>query len=54
VIIIAHRLSTIRLADAIIVMRNGEIAESGSFADLVDKPDGVFARMYAMQSQLAT
>jgi ABC-type multidrug transport system fused ATPase/permease subunit len=51
-IIIAHRLSTIRLADRIIVMRDGEIVEQGSFADLNSRPDGLFSKMYSMQFQL--
>lgn len=50
-IIIAHRLSTIRLADRIIVMRDGEIAEEGSFAEL-NARNGLFSKMYAMQFQL--
>ena len=48
-IIIAHRLSTIRLADRIIVLKDGKIAEEGSFQELNSKKDGIFARMYAMQ-----
>ena len=48
-IIIAHRLSTIRLADRIIVMREGRIAEQGTFEELNAKSDGLFSKMYAMQ-----
>lgn len=48
-IIIAHRLSTIRLADRIIVMRDGEIAEQGSFTELNSREDGLFSKMYSMQ-----
>jgi ATP-binding cassette subfamily B protein len=51
-IIIAHRLSTIRLANRIIVLKDGEVAESGTFSSLMDKKDGIFARMYALQSHL--
>ena len=32
--VIAHRLSTIRNVDEIIVMKDGEIAEQGSYDDL--------------------
>lgn len=35
--IIAHRLSTVKNADQIIVLKNGEIVESGSHLQLVDK-----------------
>lgn len=52
-IIIAHRLSTIRLADRIIVMKDGQMAEEGTFADLYSRQEGIFSRMYAMQFQLA-
>ena len=52
-IIIAHRLSTIRLADRIIVLQGGEIVEEGSFDQLLERGDGIFANMYAMQFQRA-
>ncbi|MDA0365149.1 MAG: hypothetical protein O3B31_12150 [Chloroflexi bacterium] len=39
---IAHQLSTIRSADRIIVMRNGEIAEMGSYDELI-ATDGIYA-----------
>jgi subfamily B ATP-binding cassette protein MsbA len=47
--VIAHRLSTVRRADAIIVLENGKIAEMGVHDDLLLKPDGVYARLYALQ-----
>jgi ATP-binding cassette, subfamily B, bacterial len=46
--IIAHRLSTVRKADKIIVLRNGEIAEQGSFDELI-KEGGPFASLYRSQ-----
>ncbi len=46
--IIAHRLSTVRKADRIIVLRNGEIAEQGSFAELIGA-GGHFASLYNSQ-----
>ncbi|HZW57397.1 MAG TPA: ABC transporter ATP-binding protein [Nitrososphaerales archaeon] len=53
-IIIAHRLSTIRLADKIVVLRDGMIQESGSFQELLSKEngEGLFAKMYAMQTEV--
>ncbi len=52
VITIAHRLSTIKNADRIVVLRNGEIAEQGSYRDLVQK-GGIFAGLISAQSDSA-
>ena len=41
-IVIAHRLSTVRSADRIIVLADGKIVQSGSFAELMSAP-GMFA-----------
>jgi len=46
--IIAHRLSTVRRCDCIIVLRDGTIAEKGSFAELLRK-GGIFAEYYRTQ-----
>ena len=48
VMIIAHRLSTIVHADQIIVMRDGQIAESGSHQELLEQ-DGLYAEMWQNQ-----
>lgn len=45
VIMIAHRLSTVSGCDRIFVLKGGEIAESGTHADLMEK-DGEYAAMY--------
>jgi ATP-binding cassette subfamily B protein len=44
--VIAHRLSTVRNADQILVMREGEIVERGTFAELLAQR-GVFAALVA-------
>ena len=44
-IMIAHRLSTVTDADRIYVLDNGEVAESGSHAELMQK-GGLYSRMY--------
>lgn len=51
-IVIAHRLSTIRNADQILVLQNGEIAESGSHDELMSQ-GGVYAELVNMQGNLS-
>jgi ATP-binding cassette subfamily B protein len=46
---IAHRLSTIADADAILVLNDGRLAESGSHAELLRR-DGLYAEMWARQA----
>ena len=48
-IVIAHRLSTIQNADRILVLRDGEIVEQGSFAELISR-DGFFTYLYNLQA----
>ncbi len=48
-IVIAHRLSTVKDADEICVMKDGEIVERGSHAELIGK-DGLYKKLYSMQS----
>jgi len=47
-IIIAHRLSTIKNADLILVMKNGDIIESGNHEELL-KQNGFYAELYNSQ-----
>ncbi|OHB80416.1 MAG: ABC transporter, partial [Planctomycetes bacterium RBG_16_64_10] len=48
--VIAHRLSTVRQADRIVVLRQGQIVEEGSFAELLRR-QGAFAALYRTQFQ---
>lgn len=47
--VIAHRLSTIHNANQIIVMDKGEIVESGTHKELMDKK-GLYHRLYTLKS----
>jgi subfamily B ATP-binding cassette protein MsbA len=47
--VIAHRLSTVRRADAIIVIERGRVAEIGHHDELLQRPSGVYAKLYALQ-----
>ena len=49
VIVIAHRLSTIKNADKILVINQGEIAESGSHDELVTIEGGAYRALYDAQ-----
>ncbi len=46
--VIAHRLSTIKNADVILVIKDGQIAESGNHDELLSK-NGVYASLYNSQ-----
>ena len=48
-IIISHRFPTVRMADRILVLENGKIAEDGSHAELL-AADHTYARLYRMQA----
>jgi ATP-binding cassette subfamily B protein len=48
-IIIAHRLSTIRHADQVMAMDHGEIKEIGSHEELLNKPHGLYRKLYDYQ-----
>lgn len=48
-IVIAHRLSTIHEADNILVMHKGEIRETGTHRQLLEKSDGIYRKLYELQ-----
>ena len=53
VLTIAHRLSTVINADQIVVLRDGRVAEQGSYQSLMTKPDGHFKKLVNNQALVA-
>ena len=51
--VIAHRLSTIKNADLILVMKDGDIVESGNHEELLEK-NGFYADLYNSQFEQAS
>lgn len=51
--VIAHRLSTIKNSDLILVMKDGDIIESGSHDELIEK-NGFYAELYNSQFEKAS
>jgi len=47
--VIAHRLSTIRNATRIFVIDKGEIVQSGTHQELMQKENGLYKKLYEMQ-----
>jgi subfamily B ATP-binding cassette protein HlyB/CyaB len=50
VVIIAHRLAAVRGCDRIVGMMDGRIVEVGSHDELLGRPDGLYARLWALQN----
>ena len=49
-VVIAHRLSTIRAADQILVFHHGEIRESGTHEELLER-NGIYRRLHDLQQK---
>lgn len=50
IVAIAHRLSTIRDADQVIVLSHGKLVEQGNHASLMELPDGIYQKLYLLQT----
>lgn len=50
IVAIAHRLSTIREADRIIVLNHGKLAEQGDHQALMQIEQGIYQRLYLLQT----
>jgi ATP-binding cassette subfamily B protein len=49
-ILISHRFSTVRMADRIVVIQEGRIAEIGSHEELLRR-EGIYAHLFSMQAE---
>lgn len=47
-IIVAHRLATIRMADRVVVVHKGRVAEEGTHDELLAR-DGIYSKLYRLQ-----
>ncbi|XP_078359418.1 ATP-binding cassette sub-family C member 4-like [Oculina patagonica] len=52
VITIAHRLNTVRHCDLILVLKEGQVAELGTYDELLGREGGVFHNMVTSQTQV--
>lgn len=50
-LIIAHRLSTVKDCDKIIVLKHGEIVETGKHDELIKKEGGYYSKLWYKQSE---
>jgi ATP-binding cassette, subfamily B, bacterial HlyB/CyaB len=51
VIIIAHRLAAVRRCNRIIGVSGGELVEAGTHATLLNRTNGLYARLWSMQTE---
>jgi ATP-binding cassette subfamily B protein len=49
---IAHRLSTLSRASRLFVIEDGKLAEVGTHAELLARPDGIYKRLFTLQQEL--
>jgi ATP-binding cassette subfamily B protein len=49
VILISHRFSTLRMADRIVVLDDGRVAEHGTHVELMGR-GGRYARLFELQA----
>jgi ATP-binding cassette subfamily B protein len=52
VVAIAHRLSTLQRASRLLVIKEGELVEEGTHAELLAIPGGLYRKLHDLQQQL--
>lgn len=50
--IIAHRIQSVMAADLILVLDKGEVVQSGTHAELLQDEDGMYRRIYDIQTRI--
>jgi ATP-binding cassette subfamily B protein len=50
--IIAHRIQSVMIADLILVLDKGEVVQMGTHEDLVSQRDGMYRRIYDIQTKI--
>ena len=53
-VVIAHRLATVKKADQVVVLDQGRVVESGTHAELLDRPEGLYHYLHRLQLQSST
>ena len=48
-VLISHRFSTVRMADRILVLKDGELVEQGTHAELLDTK-GLYSELFGLQA----
>jgi len=51
-LIIAHRIQSVMVADLILVMDKGEVVQMGTHEELISQPDGMYRRIYDIQTRI--
>lgn|GEM_PF-3408573 len=54
VILVSHRITTLMNADVIMVLEDGQISEIGTHKELLEIENGIYRRIYDIQSSLET
>jgi ATP-binding cassette subfamily B protein len=48
-VLISHRFSTVRMADRILVLKEGELVEQGTHAELLEHK-GLYSELFGLQA----